>query len=238
MPVGLLLTQHVCAGVAAADSGLDPAFSSTNADAFSLAIVGDLHLEQKGMRTFNAARQQLKEVLQDGDAGEARVVQLGDLGGYNEKPGALCSSCVAISTRKGSETYHLQRCCTSCSLKDFLQCLLCTCAQSVHHTALEHPSWSCILGSLDYADGGTRICSTCGAGSMQCFKVADKYLRGFLPVRSAVVIGNHDLEGEDFETDEANLAAWTQVRAQDELNGQTYTCRAALDMQPESAHIW
>ena len=49
------------------------------------------------------------------------------------------------------------------------------------------------------------------AGSMYCFRVADAYLKGFLPVRTAVVTGNHDLEGEDFETDEANLAAWTKV---------------------------
>jgi hypothetical protein len=46
---------------------------------------------------------------------------------------------------------------------------------------------------------------------MHCFKTAENYLRGFLPIRSAVVIGNHDLEGEEFETDEANLAAWTKV---------------------------
>ena len=49
------------------------------------------------------------------------------------------------------------------------------------------------------------------AGSMYCFRVADAYLKGFSPIRSAVVTGNHDLEGEDFETDEANLAAWTKV---------------------------
>jgi len=36
-------------------------------------------------------------------------------------------------------------------------------------------------------------------------------MSGFLPVKSALVVGNHDLEGEDFETDEENLAAWTQV---------------------------
>ena len=46
---------------------------------------------------------------------------------------------------------------------------------------------------------------------MYCFKTADNYLRGFLPIKSAVVIGNHDLEGEEFESDEANLAAWTKA---------------------------
>lgn len=72
----------------ATDSGLDTAFSSPAADAFSIAIVGDLHLEQKGMQTFHRARQQLKGVLEGCDGAERRVVQLGDLGGYNEKPGA------------------------------------------------------------------------------------------------------------------------------------------------------
>lgn len=61
--------------------------SSAGADTFSIAIVGDLHLEQKGMQTFHRARQQLKSILEAKDSGEARVVQLGDLGGYDEKPG-------------------------------------------------------------------------------------------------------------------------------------------------------
>ena len=58
---------------------------------------------------------------------------------------------------------------------------------------------------------GPHKAPAAAAGSMHCFKTADNYLRGFLPIRSAVVIGNHDLEGEEFETDEANLAAWTKV---------------------------
>lgn len=66
---------------------MDLAFSSPAADPFSIAIVGDLHLEQKGMQNFHRARQQLKGVLEGKDSGEPRVVQLGDLGGYNEKPG-------------------------------------------------------------------------------------------------------------------------------------------------------
>ncbi len=37
---------------------------------------------------FERARQQLLDVLEEGD-GVPRVVQLGDLGGYNEKPGML-----------------------------------------------------------------------------------------------------------------------------------------------------
>jgi hypothetical protein len=60
---------------------------------------------------------------------------------------------------------------------------------------------------------------------MHCFKTADSYLRGFFPIRSALVIGNHDLEGEEFETDEANLAAWTKVG---HLCCHLITCEAAL----------
>lgn len=39
-----------------------------------------------------------------------------------------------------------------------------------------------------------------------------KFLAGF-GVSAATVAGNHDLEGEDFETDEANLQAWREVRS-------------------------
>jgi len=66
---------------------LDPAFSNPNAEAFSIGIVGDLHLEQRGMQMFHKARQQLKDALSGMDDCEPRVVQLGDLGGYSEKPG-------------------------------------------------------------------------------------------------------------------------------------------------------
>lgn len=61
--------------------------------------MGDLHLEEKGMHMFNRARQQLKNVLEEPGSGEARVVQLGDLGGYNEKPGrcSIHSPCLAPS---------------------------------------------------------------------------------------------------------------------------------------------
>ena len=74
------------------DSGLDSELSSHTADSFSIAIVGDLHLEQKGMKTFHRARQQLKDALSASGSGEPRVVQLGDLGGYSEKPGESSAS--------------------------------------------------------------------------------------------------------------------------------------------------
>ena len=73
-------------------------------------------------------------------------------------------------------------------------------------------------GRLSTAQSKARACCSgechlrlCHAGSMYCFRVADAYLKGFLPIRAAVVTGNHDLEGEEFETDAANLAAWTKV---------------------------
>ena len=48
------------------------------------------------------------------------------------------------------------------------------------------------------------------AGSWGCFRLAADYMGRFgLP--AALVTGNHDLEGEEFQTDEDNLAAWTQV---------------------------
>ncbi len=43
--------------------------------------------------------------------------------------------------------------------------------------------------------------------------MAAEYLGGFAPVPAALVVGNHDLEGSEFDSDEANLAAWAQVRA-------------------------
>ncbi|KAK9802059.1 hypothetical protein WJX73_008858 [Symbiochloris irregularis] len=47
-------------------------------------------------------------------------------------------------------------------------------------------------------------------GSHKCFLTAKEYLDGF-KVPYAVITGNHDLEGNDFETDDDNLAAWSKV---------------------------
>ena len=49
------------------------------------------------------------------------------------------------------------------------------------------------------------------AGSRECLRVAAEYLSGFGAVPRALVVGNHDLEGDEFETDDQNLAAWVQV---------------------------
>ena len=44
-------------------------------------------------------------------------------------------------------------------------------------------------------------------GSTPCFANAKAFLQGFeLPV--GMVLGNHDIESDEFDTDEANLAAW------------------------------
>lgn len=70
-----------------------PGFSDAGAAAFSAAIIGDLHLEPDQMGQFRAARAQLRQAVEaDGGASglvAPRVVQLGDLGGYEHEPGAL-----------------------------------------------------------------------------------------------------------------------------------------------------
>lgn len=42
--------------------------------------------------------------------------------------------------------------------------------------------------------------------------MSSEYLHQF-GMPAALVTGNHDLEGAEFETDEANLAAWTEAGA-------------------------
>lgn len=54
---------------------------------FSVGILGDLHLEPAQMHLFEEARAQLAEHLAKPDVPGARVVQLGDLGGYSNRPG-------------------------------------------------------------------------------------------------------------------------------------------------------
>ena len=44
-----------------------------------------------------------------------------------------------------------------------------------------------------------------------CFDTALAFLGGFGAPFSAI-LGNHDLEGDEFETDEQNLAAWHEAR--------------------------
>ena len=70
-----------------------------------------------------------------------------------------------------------------------------------------------LLGSSDASsmvvqlgDLGTGASS----GNRDCFERAKQYLHGF-GCPYAVITGNHDLEGVDFDTDAANLAAWRYV---------------------------
>ncbi len=68
----------------------------------SLAIMGDLHLEPAQMPLFHTARRQIRTALRRGTGEEqladglmprgARVVQLGDLGGYSNAPGSRRAS--------------------------------------------------------------------------------------------------------------------------------------------------
>ena len=79
------LPAHLLGGV--------PGFNDARAAAFSMAIIGDLHLEPDQMGQFRAARSQLRQAV-EADGGTSgpvapRVVQLGDLGGYEHEPGAL-----------------------------------------------------------------------------------------------------------------------------------------------------
>jgi hypothetical protein len=57
---------------------------------YSIAIMGDLHLEPAQMHLFHAARDHLTAAMAASPGRVhpgARVVQLGDLGGYKHKPG-------------------------------------------------------------------------------------------------------------------------------------------------------
>lgn len=107
----------------------------TKNDEFTFAVLGDLHLEPSQMDLFSLARSQVVKELKDPDGNllnQARIVQLGDVGGYAYKP-----------------------------------------------------------------------------GSRACFQTAVEFLNGFeLPRLS--VLGNHDLEGYEFETDAENLTAWQE----------------------------
>lgn len=51
-----------------------------------MSVLGDLHLEPGQMHLFHEAQQQLAAAMSEAGSG-ARVVQLGDLGGYKYKPG-------------------------------------------------------------------------------------------------------------------------------------------------------
>ena len=142
--------------------------------------MGDLHLEPGKMALHDEARRQFAQQLR-GDG--ARVVQLGDLGGYTSRPGSRCTDA---------------GCACSCSGR----------TRATGSTADPSPG----------AAGAYTACDRqpATAGSVTCrrdsLKFAEQYLAAF-GVPRALVTGNHDLEGEDFDTDEDNLEAWRQVLA-------------------------
>jgi len=51
------------------------------------------------------------------------------------------------------------------------------------------------------------------SGSTSCFQYAKQYMDGFR-APFGMILGNHDLEGDEFDTDEHNLAAWQAVFGQ------------------------
>lgn len=82
---------HYCGRCMGLDADTPPAPQHNSADQeYALAIMGDLHLEPAQMPLFHEAQRQLVAAMSDG-AGRllpgARVVQLGDLGGYKHQPG-------------------------------------------------------------------------------------------------------------------------------------------------------
>ena len=66
---------------------------------------------------------------------------------------------------------------------------------------------SCCLAKVPASQSSACRCR-------ESLEFAEQYLASF-GVPRALVTGNHDLEGDDFDTDEANLEAWRQVPAHD-----------------------
>lgn len=62
-----------------------------------------------------------------------------------------------------------------------------------------------------------------GPGGMGCFLLAKDYLDGF-SMPAATILGNHDLEGMEFETDAENMAAWAKVKGNCSTGSVFATC--------------
>jgi hypothetical protein len=69
------------------DSLLGGGHRDRDCPSFSVGILGDLHLEPKQMHLFEEAREHfISHLVHSGTPGP-RIVQLGDLGGYSNRPG-------------------------------------------------------------------------------------------------------------------------------------------------------
>eukprot|EP01026_Neomeris_dumetosa_P064974 TRINITY_DN6220_c0_g1_i9.p1 TRINITY_DN6220_c0_g1~~TRINITY_DN6220_c0_g1_i9.p1 ORF type:complete len:477 (+),score=54.31 TRINITY_DN6220_c0_g1_i9:74-1504(+) len=66
-------------------------------------------------------------------------------------------------------------------------------------------------------------------GSIECFALAQEYLKGF-EAPTKLITGNHDLEGEEFMTDEANLEAWQKAFQQNHYWAMDYGSCVAIGL--------
>lgn len=98
---------------------LSPLWSCRDLQSLRLAVVGDLHLVPDQMPTFQAAQQHLNDALLGsqhssngtGSTGRpvGRLVQLGDLGGYEVRPGMLPSRMPSMARMPAR--FQTVRCC-------------------------------------------------------------------------------------------------------------------------------
>eukprot|EP01025_Chloroclados_australasicus_P048044 TRINITY_DN5431_c0_g1_i3.p1 TRINITY_DN5431_c0_g1~~TRINITY_DN5431_c0_g1_i3.p1 ORF type:complete len:489 (+),score=62.67 TRINITY_DN5431_c0_g1_i3:838-2304(+) len=131
-----------------------PNIEVTQSEKLEWAILGDLHLSQQEMNTFYSARDQINQgfEISKSDGYQTHVIQLGDLGAYEAKP-----------------------------------------------------------------------------GSAECFTLTKQYLEGF-DASSTLITGNHDLEGEEFLSDEENLATWQEAFQQNHYWAMDYGCCVAIGL--------
>lgn len=76
--------------VAASSNDNVEKFADRTVQEFTMCVLGDLHMQPKDTALFEEAQRQMRALLSS-DSGQpmagARVVQLGDVGGYDNKPG-------------------------------------------------------------------------------------------------------------------------------------------------------
>eukprot|EP00884_Botryococcus_braunii_P003090 jgi/Botrbrau1/12782/Bobra.117_1s0001.1 len=77
-----------------------PGFADREVSSFSVGILGDLHLEPGQMHLFEEAREHFISHLVNTGIPGPRIVQLGDLGGYSNRPG------LPICTSRSGDGFH------------------------------------------------------------------------------------------------------------------------------------